>query len=120
MTEPRPLGIDVSALLRPGVFLLGLRRHWVYIGRARCILAALTNHVIRNRAKVVSDWLPIRAIAFDTIEIIPCDTARAHELATALIALHDPIHNRRPHRTTTMTYPPIPHPPTPSHQVRRI
>jgi hypothetical protein len=90
--------IDVTALLRPGVFIFHNRKHVVYVGIAHMLLAALANHVIRNRTPQLLEILRVRAITFDQIEIIPSDTTRARELQTALITLHDPVHNRTPRK----------------------
>ena len=63
---------------------------------ARCILAALVNHIIRNRTRlpaIISTHLPV--IHFDGLEIIPCDATRAITLQAALITLHNPLHNRK-------------------------
>ena len=88
-----PLAINVSDLLRPGVYLLRHGERVVYIGKAKCILAALTNHVIRNRTRLPT-WVPIPVIHFDGIEIIPCDQHRAIALQASLIEIHSPTHNR--------------------------
>jgi hypothetical protein len=85
--------LDVSALLRPGVFLLHNHNRPTYIGKAKCLLVALAHHALRNRASQPW-WFPVHPIAFDGISIIPCDPVRAIDLHRALVALHDPIHNR--------------------------
>lgn len=85
--------LDVSALLKPGVFLLSYHSRVTYIGKAKCLLVALAHHALRNRATLPA-WFPVQPIPFDAIEIIPCDPTRAIALATALVALHNPIHNR--------------------------
>jgi excinuclease UvrABC nuclease subunit len=93
MIRPVPPAINVSSLLKPGVFLLLRGERVAYVGKAKCILAALANHTIRNRTALPA-WFPVQRIPFDGIEIIPCDTTRAAALATALISLYKPVHNR--------------------------
>lgn len=107
---PESLTIDISAALRPGVYLLHHGPRVAYVGRARCILAALANHIFANRARNLPAWLPVRAIHFDRIEIIPCDTTRAHALAAALIIMHRPTHNPQPKSTPEAApqQPPLP------------
>lgn len=85
---------DITDVLKPGVFLLGLHGRVVYVGKARCMLVALANHITRNRVRNSIEWLPIKSISFDNIEIIPCELVRAASLAAALITLYSPIHNR--------------------------
>lgn len=100
-----PLTLDLSAILRPGVYLLRHGTRVVYIGKARCILSAIVNHVIRNRTRLPS-WVPIPVINFDGLEIIPCDPARAITLQVALIDLHRPHHNTQPKAATVESNPP--------------
>lgn len=121
MSTPSPFLRDFSDILRPGVYLLKRGDRVVYIGKARCILAALANHVIRNRTRLpglLEDALP--AIPFDGLEVVPCDPARAILLQRALVELHNPPHNR----SRGAPAQPVPaHPPTspasPA-QVRRL
>lgn len=94
MAELCSFADDISGVLRPGVFLLGNHDRVIYVGKARCILAALANHIVRNRVKRSVEWFPIRSMIFDRIEIIPCDVARATTLAAALITLYNPLHNQ--------------------------
>lgn len=115
--------IDVSALLRPGVFLLWAHNRVTYVGKARCLLAGIAVHQAINRD--LPSWVPLHRIRFDKIEIIPCDTTRATALALALIELHNPLHNRpRPTRSEPNPNPTshVPSPsPSPTHQpIRRI
>lgn len=86
--------IDISAVLRPGVFLLWYNNRVTYVGKARCLLAGIIVHYSINRD--LPSWIPLNRIRFDKIQIIPCDTTKAFALARALIDLHSPTHNR-PH-----------------------
>lgn len=91
-----PLTLDFTSILRPGVYLLRHGTRVTYVGKARCILAALTNHLIRNRTRlpaILANKIPV--IHFDGLEIIPCDPQRAIVLQAALITLHNPLHNRK-------------------------
>lgn len=114
-----PLAINVSDILRPGVYLLYHSGRVTYVGKAKCILAALTNHVIRNRTRLPL-WAPIPVIHFDAIEIIPCDTHRAIALQASLITIHSPTHNRPAREAPgTATILPPQRPSTPT-TVRRL
>jgi excinuclease UvrABC nuclease subunit len=109
--------LDITAILGPGVFLLWNHGRVTYVGKARCLLAGIAARRALNRADLPT-WVPIPRIIFDRIEIIPCDTTRAIVLAQALIALHNPSHNRHHHKPSPLPPPP---PPTPTHfPVRRI
>ena len=90
-----PLEFDVTDLLRPGVYLLRQRGRVVYVARAKCLLASLAVHkaIISDRVRA---WFLVPAVQFDGMSIIPCGPDRAVELLPALIALHNPIHNRAP------------------------
>lgn len=87
-----PLTTDVSRLLGPGVFLLSLRGRVIYIGKAYRLIDAIAIHSKRSTRLDVPSF--IRTFRFDAVEIIPCDTSRATDLHRALLALHNPIHNR--------------------------
>lgn len=86
---------DASDLLKPGVFVLSLGDRVVYVGIAKRLLDALGNHSLRNR-RFQPAWFPVKPIHFNRIEILPCDPSRARLIQQALIALHDPFHNRAP------------------------
>lgn len=120
MVMAMPLAINVSDLLKPGVYLLGLRGRVTYIGKARCILVALATQTLRNRNRELPSWFPVKVIPFDSIEIIPCDTTRATELAVALIAMHAPIHNRERHTPAPIPNPTLPPTSHSSNHVRRL
>ena len=111
-----PLTIDISDVLRSGVYILHLHGRPVYVGRAKCILAALANQTFRNSAPA---WLPGRVMRFDRIEIIPCGPDRSAALVPALIAMHQPIHNLEP-KSGVEGGPLTPQPPPPRSASDRI
>ena len=87
------LETDITDLLKPGVYLLRQGTRVVYIGRAKCLLLTLASH--RGMwGKHVPAWFTIPNVHFDAISVIPCASDRAAAMIPALIALHDPIHNR--------------------------
>ena len=109
--------LDISVILRPGVFLLWNHGRVVYIGKAKCLLAGIAIYRTLNRANLPS-WVPLHRIVFDKVEIVPCSVDRATSLAQALIALHNPIHNRTKREASILSTN-IPPSPTPTH-VRRL
>ena len=111
--------LDVSAILRPGVFLLWKAGHCVYVGKAKCLLAGIALHKTINRANLPS-WIPVHRITFDHVEIIPCDTHTAITVQKALITLHNPRYNRtRPEADTPLPFVP-PAPATTDNRPRRL
>ena len=111
--------IDISSILRPGVFLLWRQDRCVYVGKSKCLLAGIALHRTINRANLPS-WLPIHRITFDRVEILPCDVHRAIAIQKALITLHSPYHNRnRPQDTTPNPFVLNPAPAT-TDKVRRL
>ena len=106
--EQSPFSLDISAVLRPGVYIL--RRHGtvVFVGKARILLTAIMNHRLALGNATLSRLFPHRAIHFDAIEIVPCTVDRAPALHAAMLALHSPTHQHP-------TPPAHIHPPPPTH-----
>lgn len=88
-----PLETDITSILRPGIFLLRRADRVVYIAKTKCLLLAIANLRAMDRFSSLTH-LPLPRIHFDSISIIPCASDRAAELLPALIALHNPAHNR--------------------------
>ncbi len=110
--------INITAILRPAIYILRLHGHVAYIGKARCPLTALINHRLAFGSETLSRLFPHRAIHFDDIELIPCTLAEAPALHAALIELHQP---RRQHPKAPATELPLSAPPPPpSRPERRI
>lgn len=113
-----PGAINISGILRPGVYILHHHSRVVYIGKARCLLAAICNHRLALTSATLARLFPHRRIPFDGIEIIPCAADRAIPLAAALITLHQPRYNLHPPRPlpTPVGLDRPPSPPTPPHE----
>lgn len=86
--------IDVSDMLKPGVYILSLGSRVVYVGRAKCILAAIADHrtAVGSRTPL-PHWFPVQAVRFDSIDIIPMPYEQAFSLVQAMIEFHQPTHN---------------------------
>jgi hypothetical protein len=109
MTNPLPVSeLDVTGLLRPGVYILSFHGTVVYVGTASCILTSLATHrSLLAPGHNLPSFFPIPRVPFDAVSIIACSTDRMTAIAQALIAHHNPSANRRtPH-------PRHPRPPTP-------
>ena len=110
------LPIDVTAVLRQGVYLLSREGRIVYVGQSRCMLARIAAHRSLARRKVPS-WLPIRGVVFDSVAVIPCHPDRIDALERTLIELHKPVSNRalnpEPAKYPGLHFPPKPAAPSP-------
>ena len=84
--------VDVSALLRSGVYLLYCGDKVVYVGQSKCPLVRIYTHRSLARKRVPS-WLRITGITFDRATVIPCHPDRIDALERGLIAFHRPRHN---------------------------
>jgi hypothetical protein len=71
ITQPRPAA-DISAILSPAVYILRRAGVVVFIGAGRNPLARIYAHANHRRGGPSAAWLPLRPIAFDTVELRPC------------------------------------------------
>jgi excinuclease UvrABC nuclease subunit len=86
--------VDVSALMRPGVYLLSRMGEIVYVGQSKLPLRRIYQHTIAAKFKrTKSPWSNAPAIKFDHIEVMPCPEHQLNELERALIKLHNPRYN---------------------------
>lgn len=86
--------IDVTSLLRGGVYMLMRRRVVVYIGQSRCLLTRIHTHRANSNRKLPS-WLPhsARGIAYDEVHILPVHPDRIDEVERELIRHYAPKYN---------------------------
>jgi len=66
------MGIDVSAILKPAVYILRNRGAVVWVGAARVPLVRLYGHQTYRRGKPVPSWHPGKPMEFDAVELRPC------------------------------------------------
>lgn len=80
--EQKP-AIDITAAVRPGVYILRERGRVVFVGAGTKPLVRLYAHLTRRRGEPAPAWLPLKPIAFDSIELRPCliDQLPAHYAA---------------------------------------
>jgi len=95
--------VDVSAMLRQGVYLLARDGVIVYVGQSKCPLARVAAHRSLARRRVPS-WLPIRGVVFDSVSVIPCHPDRIDALERGLIEFHKPVYNKA-HNPEPVKYP---------------
>lgn len=97
--------IEVTPILRPGVYALVKEGAIVYIGQAsKHMMTRIESHRSLSRRKAVPGWLPIRAIHFDQIYVLPCRVEDLDRIERAMIDLYKPRFNvklKAPTLTTT-------------------
>jgi len=87
MSSPRE-PIDVSDLLKPGVYLLSWRGKVVFVGRAKCLLTTINDHRTANGTARLPEWFPIKRVQFDGFSIIPISYDQTLALVEALTDYH--------------------------------
>ena len=66
------LGIDLTAALSPGVYVLRHRGRVVFVGGGRNPLARIYAHSTWRRGTPIPSWLPCAPTPFDAVELFPC------------------------------------------------
>ena len=82
--------LNGSEMLKPGVYRLSLHGRVVFVGRAKCMLAAIADHRSTCGSKRLPEWFPIKAVQFDSIEYFPMSYDRTKAFADGLTAIHFP------------------------------
>lgn len=85
--------VNVSAMLRPGVYALVKDGVVVYVGQSVRPLARVEAHRSLWGRKRAPGWLPIRGILFDEVHVMPCRVEQLNEVERALIDLYKPKFN---------------------------
>ena len=97
--------IEVTPILRPGVYVLVMDEVVVYVGQAsKHMMTRIESHRSLSRRKSVPGWLPIRAVHFDQIFVLPCRVEDLNRIERGLIDLYKPRYNvqlKRPTHTET-------------------
>jgi hypothetical protein len=86
--------IEVSEVLRSGVYALLLKGEVVYVGKSKCMLSRIEAHrgLFRRRAP---SWMPIKGVQFDQAYVRPCPVAMLDALELEMINLYKPKLNER-------------------------
>jgi hypothetical protein len=103
--EP-PQGI--GGILKPGVYLLALREKIVFVGRSKCMLAAIAGHRSVAIGPRMPEWFPLKGILFDDAFIYPMSFDQTLPLMNALIEFHKPAHNAHDKPATVLPIKPPP------------
>lgn len=87
--------INVSAILRCGVYALVRDGVVVYVGQSKKPLARVSAHRSNWGRKSMPAWMPasLRGVLFDEVHVLPCKVEQLDALERALIELYKPRYN---------------------------
>jgi hypothetical protein len=85
--------IDVSCILKPGVYKLIYDDEIVFIGRAKCMLSVIASHRAMAVGQRMPEWFPIKGIRFNDFAVWPMSFDKTLAVMNELIAIHKPKHN---------------------------
>lgn len=91
--EDLSYAIDVTAILRQGVYLLSRENVVVYVGQSKCMLVRIYTHRALSNKRAPA-WMQTRGIRFDKAEVIPCHPDRIDALERGLIEFYQPVYNK--------------------------
>lgn len=89
--------VDVSPMLKPGIYALLHQGVIVYIGQSKKPLSRIEAHRSlwgrTQRQGKTPGWLPIKAILFDEVHVLPCRIEDLDAVERAMIDLYKPKYN---------------------------
>ena len=88
--------VDVSLVLRQGVYILLHQGVVVYVGKAKVMLGRVYSHRVKwgsKSRKPVTGSIPAKGMLFDQVMIRPCFSTDIDALEAELIARHRPRYN---------------------------
>ncbi len=99
--------VNTSVMLKPGVYALVREGVVVYVGQSKKPLSRIEAHRSlwgRRQRSPAPGWLPIKAILFDEVHVLPCRIEDLDIVERAMIDLYKPKYNlklKSPHPTAT-------------------
>jgi hypothetical protein len=87
--------INVSAILRCGVYALVREGVVVYVGQSKKMLGRVAAHKSNWGRKSMPAWMPasLRGVLFDEVHVLPCKVEQLDQLEKAIIDLYKPKYN---------------------------
>lgn len=88
--------VDVSTMLRRGVYILLHQGVVVYVGQAQLMLGRVYSHRVAwgsKKRKPITSVIPAKGMLFDQIFVRPCQLGEANALEIELIKQHHPRYN---------------------------
>lgn len=101
--------IEVTPVLRCGVYALVREGVVVYVGQGKRMLARIEAHRSNWGRKSVPAWMPVslRGVLFDQVFVMPCRVEDLDRLERTMIDLYKPKYNIKLKAPTPLTTQPI-------------
>ena len=101
--------INVSAVLRCGVYALVREGAVVYVGQGKRMIARVEAHRSNWGRKSVPAWMPVslRGVLFDDVYVFPCRVEDLDRVERAMIDLYKPKFNIHLKAPTPLTAQPL-------------
>ncbi len=97
--------VDVTPVLRAGVYALVRDGAVVYVGQGKKMIARVEAHRSNWGRKSVPAWMPVslRGVLFDKVFVLPCRVEDLDRLEAAMIDLYKPKFNIKRKAPTPLT-----------------
>ena len=97
--------VDVTAILRCGVYALVRDGAVVYVGQGKKMVARVEAHRSNWGRKSTPAWMPVslRGVLFDQVFVLPCRVEDLDRLERAMIDLYKPKFNIKLKAPTPLT-----------------
>ena len=101
--------IDVTPVVRAGVYALVRDGAVVYVGQGKKMIARVEAHRSNWGRKSVPAWMPVslRGVLFDQVFVLPCRVEDLDRIEAAMIDLYKPKFNIKLKAPTPITQQPI-------------
>jgi hypothetical protein len=101
--------VDVTAILRCGVYALVRDGVVVYVGQGKKMVARVEAHRSNWGRKSLPAWMPasLRGVLFDEVHVLPCRVEDLDRLERAMIDLYKPKYNVKLKAPTPITTQPL-------------
>lgn len=87
--------IEVTPILRPGVYALVRNGSVVYVGQSKKMIARVEAHRSNWGRKRVPAWMPVslRGVLFDQVFVMPCRVEDLDHIERQMIEFYKPKYN---------------------------
>jgi hypothetical protein len=101
--------VDVTPILRCGVYALVRDGVVVYVGQGKKMVARVEAHRSNWGRKAVPAWMPVslRGVLFDQVFVLPCRVEDLDRIEAAMIDLYKPKFNIKLKAPTPLTRQPL-------------
>lgn len=90
--------LDVSLILKPGVYALVRRGVVIYVGKSKSVYQRIYTHRTtanrKARGQAIPTWLPIQGFVFDQVFVWTCTLEELDALEAEKINLYQPRFNQ--------------------------